>query len=160
MHRLFLFWVTAILLALPALAREAAPLAEDPALEARVQAIAHNLRCLVCQNETIAASQSALAIDLRQQVRSQLQRGDSEAQILDYMVARYGDFVLYRPPVKAQTWLLWLGPFALLLLALGALVRTLRRRPADDSTTPLSADEARRAQQLLAGRAAAGESRP
>jgi cytochrome c-type biogenesis protein CcmH len=147
------------LLALPALAREAPPLAEDPVLEARVQALAQNLRCLVCQNETIAASQSALAIDLRQQVRSQLQRGESEAKILDYMVARYGDFVLYRPPVKAQTWLLWLGPFALLLLAAGALVRTLRRRP-HENATPLSADEARRARQLLAGGVPSAENAP
>lgn len=143
--------VVAGLLAMPALAREALPLADDPALEARVMAIAQDLRCLVCQNETIAASQSALANDLRQQVRSRLQRGDSKAQILDHMTARYGDFVLYRPPVKAQTWLLWLGPFALLLLAGAALARTLRRRPAEDAAAPLSAADRQRAHRLLTG---------
>lgn len=150
MARFLTLWTLGLLLAMPVLAREALPLADDPALEARVQAIAQNLRCLVCQNETIAASQSALAQDLRQQVRGQLQRGDSEAQILAYMVARYGDFVLYRPPVKAQTWLLWLGPFVLLLWACGALWRRLRQRPAEDPPA-LSAADALRAAQLLAG---------
>jgi cytochrome c-type biogenesis protein CcmH len=90
-------------------AQEARPMAEDPALEARVLAIAEELRCLVCQNETIAASHADLAVDLRKQIRQQLQQGQSEAQILDFMVQRYGDFVLYRPPLKSSTWLLWGG---------------------------------------------------
>ena len=106
----------------------ASPAAADPALEARVLQVAEELRCLVCQNETIAASHAELAIDLRQQIRQQLQQGRTEAQILDFMVQRYGDFVLYRPPLKASTVLLWVGPFALLLVGLGALALQIRQR--------------------------------
>lgn len=131
-------------------AREAVPVAADPALEAQVQQIARDLRCLVCQNETIAASQSALAIDLREQVRSQLRQGRTEPQILAYMVERYGDFVLYRPPLKALTWLLWAGPFVLLLVGLVALRRTLASRTAQlRQAPPLSPDDAARAERLL-----------
>ncbi|MBN8510653.1 MAG: cytochrome c-type biogenesis protein CcmH, partial [Burkholderiales bacterium] len=108
--------------------QQAPPRADDPALEARVLHIAEELRCLVCQNETIAASNADLAVDLRQQIRTQLQQGRSEAQIREFMVQRYGDFVLYRPPVKGSTWALWAGPFVLLLVAAGALVATIRRR--------------------------------
>jgi cytochrome c-type biogenesis protein CcmH len=93
-----------------AAAQEARPRAEDPVLEAQVMRISEELRCLVCQNETIAASHADLAVDLRQQIRLKLQQGQSEAQILDFMVQRYGDFVLYRPPVKSSTWLLGAGP--------------------------------------------------
>lgn len=106
----------------------ASPAAADPALEARVLQVAEELRCLVCQNETIAASHAELAIDLRQQIRQQLQQGRTEAQILDFMVQRYGDFVLYRPPLKASTVLLWVGPFVLLLVGLGALALQIRHR--------------------------------
>lgn len=112
----------------PALAKEAAPVAADPALEARVVAITAELRCLVCQNQTIADSNSGLADDLRNQVREQLKRGASNAQVLQFMTDRYGDFVLYRPPFKASTALLWIGPMALLVVGLGALVLVLRRR--------------------------------
>lgn len=108
----------------------ASPAAADPALEARVLQVAEELRCLVCQNETIAASHAELAIDLRQQIRQQLQQGRTEAQILDFMVQRYGDFVLYRPPLKASTVLLWVGPFVLLLVGLGALALQIRQRRA------------------------------
>ncbi len=90
--------------------------------------IASELRCLVCQNQTVADSQADLAIDLRHQVRSMLQRGKSEAEITGYMTARYGDFVLYRPVVKPGTWLLWFGPAALVLLGLVTLVGVLRQR--------------------------------
>ena len=107
---------------------EAAPVAADPALEARVMAIATELRCLVCQNQTIADSHADLAVDLRRQIREMLGEGDSERQVLDYMTARYGDFVLYRPPWKASTALLWLGPVLLLAGALGSLALVLRRR--------------------------------
>ena len=121
---------------LPASARAAqAPLvASDPALEARVQRVATELRCLVCQNQTIADSHAELAVDLRNQVREMLRRGDSEQQVVDYMTARYGDFVLYRPPVKGTTALLWFGPAVLLVLAVGTLIVVVRRRsrlPAD-----------------------------
>lgn len=100
----------------------------DPALDKRVQAIAAELRCLVCQNQTIADSHAELAQDLRRQVREMLQQGKSEREILDYMTARYGDFVLYRPPVKSSTALLWYGPAALLVGGLGTLAWVLRRR--------------------------------
>jgi cytochrome c-type biogenesis protein CcmH len=108
--------------------KEAAPAAADPALEARVMKIAAELRCLVCQNQTIADSHAELAIDLRNQVREMLQKGQSQAQILDYMTARYGDFVLYRPPVKDTTALLWFGPGVLLVGALAVFITVLRRR--------------------------------
>lgn len=122
------------LLAAGALAGEAAPAAEDPALEKRVMAISAELRCLVCQNQTIADSHAELAVDLRNQVRDMLRKGQSQDEIVAYMTARYGDFVLYRPPLKQSTALLWFGPAALLLGALVTLVVALRRRsrlPAD-----------------------------
>lgn len=109
-------------------AREAEPAAANPEIEARMMAVAAELRCLVCQNQTIADSQAGLALDLRQQIREMLERGQGERQILDYMTQRYGDFVLYRPPFKPTTVLLWIGPAALLVLALGALAVVLRRR--------------------------------
>jgi cytochrome c-type biogenesis protein CcmH len=118
----------AALIALPATAKEAAPLSDDPQLEARVLSVSSELRCLVCQNQTIADSHADLAQDLRRQVREMLARGDSERQVIDYMTARYGDFVLYRPPLKATTAALWFGPPLLLLGGLALLVVVLRRR--------------------------------
>ncbi len=112
--------------ALPAVA--ALPAVPDPALEARVQAISAELRCLVCQNQTIADSTADLANDLRRQVREMLQQGKTQAEILDYMTARYGDFVLYRPPVKSTTALLWAGPALLFGGAALGLWMVLRRR--------------------------------
>ena len=109
-------------------ASEAAPLADDPALEARVKSIAEELRCLVCQNETIAASQSALANDLRHQITEQLSEGRSPDEVREFMTSRYGQFVLYRPLFNMTNALLWLGPFALLACGLGVLWATLRRR--------------------------------
>jgi cytochrome c-type biogenesis protein CcmH len=138
----------ALLMSLPVAAREATPMASDPVLEARVMVIAEELRCLVCQNETIAASHADLAVDLRAQIRSKLAQGQTSQQILDFMVERYGDFVLYRPPLKPLTLLLWVGPFVLLLLAAGVLalnVRRLRR----SATEALSPAELQRARQLL-----------
>ena len=131
-----------------AVAQDARPLADDPVLEARVMRIAEELRCLVCQNETIAGSHADLAVDLRKQIRQKLQQGQSEAQILDFMVQRYGDFVLYRPPLKSSTWLLWGGPFLLLGVALLALALNIRRRRSLASA-PLQGDEAARARRLL-----------
>jgi len=118
----------AYLPAAPALAAEAQPLAADPVLEARVMKLAAELRCLVCQNQTIADSHAGLAVDLRNQVREMLRQGRSDAEVLAYMTARYGDFVLYRPPMKETTALLWLGPLLLFGGALLALVLVLRRR--------------------------------
>jgi len=106
----------------------ALPASPDPALEARVMKLSAELRCLVCQNQTIADSNAGLAVDLRSQVREMLKRGDTPEQITDYMTARYGDFVLYRPPVKSTTAVLWYGPAALLLVAVGVLLLIVRRR--------------------------------
>jgi cytochrome c-type biogenesis protein CcmH len=112
----------------PALAAEAPPAAADPELEARMLRITAELRCLVCQNQTVADSHAPLAEDLRREVRTMLARGDSDRQIIDFMTARYGDFVLYRPPVKGTTLLLWFGPGLLLVGGVAALVLMLRRR--------------------------------
>ena len=103
-------------------------LAQDPALDKRVAGLAHELRCLVCQNQTLADSNAPLAVDLRNQIREQLAQGASERQVLDFMVARYGDFVLYRPPLKASTLALWIGPFVLLLAGALLLWRRIARR--------------------------------
>ena len=132
-----------------AFAKEAAPAAQDPALEQRVMAIAGELRCLVCQNQTIADSNADLAADLRNQVREKVRAGQSDRQIIDFMVERYGDFVLYRPPFKATTMLLWLGPLLLLAAGLAILFRRLAR-PRVKSDEP-TADERERARRLLAG---------
>ncbi|MCE2917358.1 MAG: cytochrome c-type biogenesis protein [Rubrivivax sp.] len=118
----------ALLAASQSAAREAAPASADPALEARVQRVASELRCLVCQNETIAASNAELAVDLRNQVREMLRAGQSEREVFDYMTDRYGDFVLYRPPLNNATLALWFGPFVLLVLGLLSLWWMLRRR--------------------------------
>jgi len=150
MSRLLLSMLLALIASLAA-AQEARPLAEDPALEARVMHIAEGLRCLVCQNETIAASHADLAVDLRKQIRQQLQQGRSDAQIVDFMVQRYGDFVLYKPPLKRSTWLLWGGPFVLMGVALAALGWNIRRRRrAAVAQVPLRDDEVARARRLLA----------
>ena len=131
------------------LAREALPEADDPVLEKRVVKLTSELRCLVCQNQSLADSHADLAIDLKNQVRAQMQAGKSDTQIREYMVARYGDFVLYDPPFKAATLLLWGGPFALLLvglLGLAAYLRTRRRRLPD---TELTLADQSRAEALL-----------
>src|SRR5579863_3223349 len=110
--------LAAVLLALPAAARDAAPLAVDEVVEQRMVAITGELRCLVCQNESLAASRADLAQDLRREIRTMIKAGKSDQEIMDFMVGRYGDFVRYRPPLKPVTWLLWLGPFVLLAAAL------------------------------------------
>jgi cytochrome c-type biogenesis protein CcmH len=141
--------VAVALTALLAQAQEARPMAADPALEQRVLKLSENLRCLVCQNETIAASHADLAVDLRNQVREQLKAGKTEREILDFMVQRYGDFVLYTPPLKATTVLLWVGPFMLLAAMVFLLTRVLRQRRAQVVAVPLSDAEAKRARELL-----------
>ena len=122
----------------------------DPALEARMMVIAEELRCLVCQNETIAASHADLAVDLKNQIRLKLQEGQSQKQILSFMVERYGDFVLYRPPLKTTTLLLWLGPFVLLAIAIVMLVLNVRRRRRAVQPAALSDADAAKARALLA----------
>ena len=110
------------------LAKEAAPASDDPAIEARMLRIASELRCLVCQNQTIADSHADLAEDLREEVRVLIRKGSSDQQVIDYMTARYGDFILYRPALQPKTWLLWFGPAAMLVGGGAALVALLRRR--------------------------------
>lgn len=120
--------LASVWLAFAAHANEAAPAAADPVLEARMTRIAAELRCLVCQNQTIADSNADLAQDLRRQVREMLARGDDDATVIRYMTDRYGDFVLYRPPIKATTLLLWFGPALLVVCGLGGLAIVMRRR--------------------------------
>lgn len=120
-----------LLLFVPLLAfAEAQPLGDDPAVEARLKALSTELRCLVCQNQTLADSSAPLAEDLRREIRELIAKGMTDQEITDYLVVRYGDFVRYRPPVKSQTLLLWIGPTILLLAGLGGLWWTLRRRNA------------------------------
>jgi cytochrome c-type biogenesis protein CcmH len=119
---------------------------EDASLERRVASLAHELRCLVCQNQTLADSNAPLAVDLRNQIREQLKAGKSERQITDFMVERYGDFVLYRPPFKASTVALWAGPFLLLALGAWLFFRRVRQKKAPETLT--EADR-RRAAKLL-----------
>ena len=109
-------------------AKEAAPAADDPVLEARMNRIAVELRCLVCQNQTIADSHAGLADDLRREIREQLLHGATDEQVVQYMTDRYGDFIRYRPPMKASTLALWIGPIALLVGGVLVLVLVLRRR--------------------------------
>ena len=145
-----------ILLALPLFAHspflaseEARPLADDPVLEERVKAISYELRCLVCQNQTIADSNAGLAIDLRNQVRDMLKRGMSETDIREFMVARYGDFVLYNPPVKNTTVLLWLGPLLMLVIAGVLAIRVIRSRSKVSVSQDLADADINRARVML-----------
>ena len=149
MARLIAF-VLAFVLAGAVHAADAPSAAADPQLEKRVMRVAEELRCLVCQNQTIADSNAPLAVDLRDQVRDRMKQGASDQEIIDYLVARYGDFVRYRPPLKASTVLLWFGPSLLLLVAFLILLRRLRaaRREAPEA---LSEAEHARAASLLAG---------
>ncbi len=149
------------LVACTALAKEAPPASDDPETEAHMMRLAEKLRCLVCQNQTIAESNADLAVDLRNQVKEQIRAGKSDAQIMDYLVARYGDFVLYKPPFKAITVLLWVGPFALLVVGLGVLFRRLaQRRKASEQAAQgeLAAAERRVVEQVLGS--AGGNDRP
>jgi cytochrome c-type biogenesis protein CcmH len=140
-----------VLLLLPSLAAagEAAPLAENPQAEARLKALAVELRCLVCQNQTLADSNAPLAEDLRREVREMIAKNMSDKEIIDFLVTRYGDFVLYRPPLKTTTTLLWVGPFLLLIGGAIALVMALRRRQKKLADVALSEAERDRVAQLL-----------
>lgn len=149
MKRLFAFLLALAACASLAVAKEAAPLAEDPEIEKRLIAISEELRCLVCQNESLAGSRADLAMDLRRELRTLIRAGRSDDEIRDFMVSRYGDFVLYRPRVKPETWLLWAGPFLLLAVAVTVLFIQLRRR-----------NRALEAQSDAAGEAAVPESAP
>ena len=130
-------------------AKEAVPLADDPVVEQRLIAISEEMRCLVCQNESLAGSRAELAQDLRRELRELIRAGRTDAEIRDFMVSRYGDFVLYRPPVKPTTILLWAGPFVLLLAGVIVLLVYLRRRNRALDRDELTDDETSRAQALL-----------
>lgn len=144
-------WLLVIILLIPCLAaaEEARPLADNPQAEARLKQLAVDLRCLVCQNQTLADSNAPLAEDLRQEVREMIAKDMSDKDIIDFLVARYGDFVLYRPPLKATTTLLWLGPFLLLIAGATTLVLALRRRQKKLADVSLSEEERNRVARLL-----------
>ena len=137
MKSLFLFLATMLCFS-SSFAKDATPLAADPVLEQRLISISEEMRCLVCQNESLAGSRSDLANDLRREIRTLIQEGKSDDQIRTFMVERYGDFVLYRPPVKPITWLLWIGPFVILLIGIVGLLNYLRRRNQSIPSTTLS----------------------
>jgi cytochrome c-type biogenesis protein CcmH len=150
MKRLLVLLLAALACTL-ALAKEAAPLADDPVVEQRLIAISEEMRCLVCQNESLAGSRAELAQDLRRELRELIRAGKSDAEIKEFMVSRYGDFVLYRPPVKPTTWLLWAGPFVLMIGGVIALLVYLRRRgqAVAGGDAALSDDDRKRVQALL-----------
>ena len=148
MRRLFLI-LSLLIACSPGYAREAAPTAADVVVEKRMVAISEELRCLVCQNESLAGSQADLAKDLRREIREQIAQGKSDKEILDFMTGRYGDFVRYRPPLKGTTFLLWFGPFLLLVAGIAALGIILRRRGKRVAEATLSAEEQKRAEALL-----------
>ena len=132
------------------LAKEALPMAQDPVLEKRLILISEELRCLVCQNESLASSRAELANDLREEVRKLISQNQSDQQIKDYLVTRYGDFVLYRPQVKPLTWVLWFGPFLLLVVAVwGRFSYVRQRQAAQTNIAALSDADRRKAQAIL-----------
>ncbi len=145
-------WVMLIILCVSgsAWAGEARPLTDDPVAEARLKHLAVELRCLVCQNQTLADSSAPLAEDLRREVREMIAKNMSDQEIIEFLVSRYGDFVLYRPPLKATTTLLWVGPFVLMAIGVTALVITLRRRSRTVAEVSVTDEEHRRVEQLLA----------
>ena len=150
-------WLAALALLLiaaawPAAAVDPGEMLADPALEARAREISRDLRCLVCQNQSIDDSDAQLAKDLRLLVRERLKAGGSDRQVIDYVVSRYGDFVLLRPPFKPATVVLWLGPAAIIVLGIVAVVVFYRRRAGVlDAPAPLTAEESRRLADLLDG---------
>ncbi|HAJ72972.1 MAG TPA: cytochrome c-type biogenesis protein CcmH [Methylophilaceae bacterium] len=123
-----LILLVSVLLFCNLLAGEAKPLAQDPVLEGRLKTLSQELRCLVCQNQTLSESNAPLAEDLRNEIRQQMREGKSNQEVIDYLVARYGDFVRYRPPLKESTWLLWFGPFIGIIAGAGLLFITLKKR--------------------------------
>lgn len=146
------YWLAlflALQCAVSAYAAEAPPLAEDPVVEQRMLAISEELRCLVCQNESLAASRADLAQDLRRELRTLIKANKTDAEIMEYMVSRYGDFVRYRPPVKPTTWMLWFGPFLLLIGGIVVLVRVVRRNQRSAGPPALDPEQRKKAQSLL-----------
>ena len=151
MKRLALQLLLLVSLAAAGSAQTAQPLAEDPEIEKRLQALSQELRCLVCQNETLADSRAGLAEDLRREIRDQIKAGKSDKEIIAFLTARYGDFVLYRPRVTPTTYLLWFGPFILLAVGLLVLYQQLKQRRKQITQHPLTDQDRRRLDELLAG---------
>jgi cytochrome c-type biogenesis protein CcmH len=145
-----------ILIAFPAFAVEPTEMLKDQALESRARTLSRELRCVVCQNQSIDDSQAEVAHDMRIAVRERLTAGDSDKAVMDYMVARYGDYVLLEPPFKPRTLLLWLGAPLVLLVAGVALLFAARRRPVMPAPTPLSETERARLDSLLGARHSSG----
>ena len=133
----------------PVFAQTAKPMGDDPVLEARLHKLSQELRCLVCQNETLADSRAGLAEDLRREIREQMKAGKSDKEIIDFLTQRYGQFILYRPQVTPATYLLWFGPFVLLLAGLAVLFYYIKQRRDSIAETPLSTADRERAQKLL-----------
>jgi cytochrome c-type biogenesis protein CcmH len=131
------------------LAQQAQPMGDDPALEERLNRLSQELRCLVCQNETLADSRAGLAEDLRREIREQMKAGKSDKEIVAFLTDRYGQFILYRPRVTPVTYLLWFGPFVLLLAGLVVLFRYIKQRRDSISEPPLTSEERRRAEEML-----------
>lgn len=148
-HAVMVMLLVLVLLPFGASAKEAVPLAANPKQEKKVNDITSELRCLVCQNQTIAESHADLAVDLKNQVRDMVAHGETRDQIVEYMVKRYGDFVRYRPAFKPTTYLLWGGPFALLLLGMTVLIISLKRRKTAIQDAPLSEQETAQLDTLL-----------
>jgi cytochrome c-type biogenesis protein CcmH len=146
------FLIFALAFAITAVAKEAQP-NEDPAIEQRMKALTQQLRCLVCQNETLADSRADLAEDLRKEIRAQIRAGKSDKEIITFLTDRYGQFILYNPQVTPTTYLLWFGPFVLLAIGLVILFRYIGRRRDIIQEQPLSTDDKRRAAELLAAQA-------
>ena len=149
MKRLAVHLLVLCSLSAAVLAQTAQPLAEDPEVEKRLQVLSQELRCLVCQNETLADSRAGLAEDLRREIREQIKAGKSDKEIIAFLTARYGDFVLYRPRVTPTTYLLWFGPFVLLAVGLVVLYRQLKQRRIQIKQQPLTDQDRRRLDELL-----------
>lgn len=149
MRALFLSLLMIFSLSASAFAVEPGEKLSDPALESRARTLSKELRCLVCQNQSIDDSEAELAGDLRQIVRERLTAGDTDQEVLDYIVARYGDFVLLRPPFEAATLILWLGPFAVIFFGLAGLFFAFRRQGSSESAQILDSDEQTRVARLL-----------
>jgi cytochrome c-type biogenesis protein CcmH len=149
------FLVISLILALSApvvRADQAQPLGEDPEVEKRLTKLSHELRCLVCQNETLAESRADLAEDLRREIRAQIKAGKSDKEIIDFLTQRYGEFVLYRPVVTPKTYLLWFGPFVLLLAGLTLLFRYVKTRRDMIVDVPLTSEEQKQVAELLSSK--------
>ena len=145
----FLLLIGFITIGSAAVAKEAVPMAADPEMEKIVNEISAELRCLVCQNQTIADSHAGLAVDLKNQVREMVKQGKTRDDVVDYMVERYGDFVRYRPPIKPSTYILWVGPFLLLAGGLIILVVNLRKRKVIAPDAPLSEEDHQKLESIL-----------